>query len=282
MYRIQHCDQIAPTNYLMEIEAPAIARKAQAGQFVVIIPDERGERIPLTLADWDGEKGTITIVFQAVGTSTIKLSLLRAGDDLPHVVGPLGHPSGAENYGTVVPVGGGVGIAAIAPIARALKQAGNRVITIMGARTGELLFWEDRLAAVSDQLIVTTDDGSYGRHGVVTQPLVELLQSGAGVKKVIAVGPTVMMKFVAQATRPFGVKTIVSLNPIMIDGTGMCGGCRVSVEGEDRFTCTDGPEFDGHLVDWDVLGVRQKAYATQEKHSQECLQQRLNKVLEEK
>ncbi|MDP6100947.1 MAG: sulfide/dihydroorotate dehydrogenase-like FAD/NAD-binding protein [Dehalococcoidia bacterium] len=281
MFRIQRFEQIASTNYLMEIEAPAIARTAQAGQFVVIIPTERGERIPLTLADWNGEHGTITIVFQAVGTSTTKLSLLRAGDELPHVVGPLGHPSGTDNYGTVIPVGGGVGIAAIAPIARALKHASNRVITIMGARTGEFLFWEDRLAAFSDQLIVTTDDGSYGRHGVVTQPLLELLQDGAGVKRVIAVGPTVMMKFVAQATRPFGVKTIVSLNPIMIDGTGMCGGCRVCVDGETRFTCADGPEFDGHLVDWDLLAARQRAYTTQEKHSRECLQQRLNQVFKE-
>ncbi len=210
------------------------------------------------------------------------LSRLKAGDAVPHVVGPLGHPSPVERFGTVVPVGGGVGIAAIAPIARALKQAGNRVITIMGARNGDLLFWEDRLAAVSDQLIVTTDDGSYGRHGVVTQPLVELLQGGDTVDRVIAVGPTVMMRFVAQATQPFGVKTIVSLNPIMIDATGMCGGCRVSVGGDTRFTCTDGPEFDGHLVDWQLLAARQKAYATEEKHSLECLEERLNRVLKDK
>ncbi|MEE9201791.1 MAG: sulfide/dihydroorotate dehydrogenase-like FAD/NAD-binding protein, partial [Dehalococcoidia bacterium] len=195
---------------------------------------------------------------------------------------PLGHPSPVERFGTVVPVGGGVGIAAIAPIARALKQAGNRVLTIVGARSGDLLFWEDRLSAVSDELIVTTDDGSRGRHGVVTQPLVELLQGGEAVDRVIAVGPTVMMKFVAQATRPFGVKTIVSLNPIMIDGTGMCGGCRVNVDGQTRFTCTDGPEFDGHLVDWDLLATRQRAYTAEEKHSLECLEQRLNRVLKEK
>jgi ferredoxin--NADP+ reductase len=282
MYRILRCDEIAPRSYLMDIDVPAVARKAQAGQFVVVIPDERGERIPLTLADWDGEKGTITIVFQAVGASTVKLSRLGVGDTLPHVVGPLGHPSPVEHFGTVVPVGGGVGIAAIAPIARALKQAGNRVVTIVGARSGDLLFWEDRLSAVSDELIVTTDDGSRGRHGVVTQPLVELLQGGEVVDRVIAVGPTVMMKFVARATQPFGVKTIVSLNPIMIDGTGMCGGCRVNVDGQTRFTCTDGPEFDGHLVDWELLAIRQRAYVAEEKHSLECLEQRLNRALKEK
>lgn len=282
MYRVLAREEIAARNHLMVIEAPAVARKAQAGQFVVIIPDDRGERIPLTLADWDSQRGTITIVFQAVGTSTVKLGRVEAGESLPHVVGPLGHPSHVENFGTVVPVGGGVGIAAIAPIARALKQAGNRVITIMGARTSDLLFWEDRLAAVSDRLIVTTDDGSYGRKGVVTQPLVELLQAGDTVQRVIAVGPTVMMKFVAQATHPFGVRTIVSLNPIMIDGTGMCGGCRVSVDGKTRFTCADGPEFDGHLVDWDLLAARQRTYAAEEKHSLECLEQRLSRVLKEK
>lgn len=276
MFQILDREELAARTICMRVAAPAIARKAQAGQFAVVVPDETGERIPLTLADWDQGEGTITLVFQTVGTSTYKLARLKAGDAIPHVAGPLGRPTHIEHFGTVVAVGGGVGVAAIAPIARALKAAGNRVITILGARSKDLLFWEDRLAAVSDELIVTTDDGSYGRKGVVTQPLEEVLKRGNSVARVFAVGPTVMMRFTAKTTQPFGVKTIVSLNPIMIDATGMCGGCRVSVAGETKFACVDGPEFDGHQVDWELLVSRQRTYLEQEHHSLELLECQLS------
>lgn len=276
MFEILTREELAARTILVRVAAPAIARKAQAGQFAVVVPDEKGERIPLTLADWDQGEGTITLVFQTVGTSTYKLARLQAGEAILHLAGPLGRPTHIENFGTVVAVGGGVGIAAIAPIARALKAAGNRVITIMGARSGDLLFWEHRLAQVSDELIVTTDDGSYGRKGVVTQPLEEVLKRGNSVARVFAVGPTVMMRFTAKTTQPFGVKTIVSLNPIMIDATGMCGGCRVSVAGETKFACVDGPEFDGHQVNWDLLVSRQRTYLEQEHHSLELLECQLS------
>lgn len=272
MYKVLHREELASRTVLLQVAAPEVARKTRSGQFVVVIPDEQGERIPLTIADWDPEAGTVTIVFQVVGTSTHKLAHLSVGGEIPHFVGPLGQPSEVELFGTVAVVGGGVGIAAIAPIARALKQAGNRMLTIMGARNKDLLFWENKLARVSDQLMVTTDDGSYGRKGVVTQPLSELLQGGERIDRVIAVGPTVMMRFVAKTTQPYGVKTMVSLNPIMVDGTGMCGCCRVSVGGQTRFACVDGPDFDGHLVDWDLLAARQGAYSQEEKHSLECLE----------
>jgi len=265
-------EELASRTILMEIAAPEVARKAQAGQFVVVIPDESGERIPLTLADWDPEAGTITIVFLVVGTSTQKLALLAVGDSVAHLAGPLGRPSEMENFGTVAAVGGGVGIAAIFPIARAFKDAGNRVITIMGARCQDLLFWQDRLATVSDELIITTDDGSCGRKGVVTQPLQEFLQCPQPVNRVIAVGPTVMMRFVAKTTQPFGVKTLVSLNPLMLDATGMCGVCRVKVGELTKFACVDGPEFDAHLVDWELLQARQRSYLQEERCSLEHLE----------
>ena len=228
--------------------------------------DDGGERIPLTIADFDRDRGTVTMVLAVVGASSLKLSRLQAGTPLHAVIGPLGEPSEIERCGTVVLVAGGVGAAPVYPIARAFHEAGNRVITIHGSRTRDLLFWTDRLAAVSDQYILTTDDGTAGRKGLVTEPLAELLRQererpgqAPPIARVYAIGPGPMMKFCAATTRPFGVRTIVSLNTIMVDGTGMCGGCRVDVGGQTRFTCVDGPEFDGHLVNWDLLTSRQKS-----------------------
>lgn len=242
------------------VEAPSIASKARAGQFLIIRLHEKGERIPLTLADWDEGEGTITLVVQAVGKSTREMTeRFGEGDEIRDVVGPLGTPSEIERYGTVVCVGGGVGIAPIYPIARALKSVGNRIVTIAGARRKDLLFWLDKLEEVSDELIVTTDDGSFGRKGVVTEPLKELLQAG-GVDRIWAIGPAVMMKFCSLVAREFGVPIVVSLNPIMIDGTGMCGVCRVEVAGETKFACVDGPEFDGAQVNWDLLLARLAMY----------------------
>jgi NAD(P)H-flavin reductase len=277
MFRIVSRETLANKIHLFKIEAPAVARKAQAGQFVVVRIDERGERIPLTLADWDGKEGTVTLVFMEVGATTFRLALLKAGDFIADFVGPLGVPSDIDNFGTVVCVAGGVGAAPTAPIAKALKEKGNKLISILGARSKDLLFWEDKLGSVSDQLIVTTDDGTYGRKGVVTEPLKELLESGEKVDRVISIGPTVMMKFCALTTQPFGVKTVVSLNPIMVDGTGMCGCCRVSVGGLTKFACVDGPEFDGHQVDWDLLSARQRIYLDEEKRSFEHWQAQVSK-----
>jgi ferredoxin--NADP+ reductase len=267
LYKILLRQDLVPSIHLFKVAAPAVARKAQAGQFIVIRIDELGERIPLTIADWDEKEGSMTIVFMEVGTTTARLASLKAGDAIADFVGPLGLPTHIEKFGTIVCVAGGVGVAPIAPIARALKQAGNKIISILGARSQGLLFWEDKLRSLSDQLIVTTDDGSYGRKGLVTEPLKELLESGEKIDRVIAIGPSIMMKFCAKTTQPFGVKTIVSLNPIMVDGTGMCGCCRVSVGGETRFACVDGPDFDGHQVDWDLLLARQRIYLDEEKRS---------------
>ncbi len=277
MFRIISRQTLATKIHLFEIEAPAIARKAQAGQFVVVRIDEKGERIPLTLADWDGKKGSVTVVFMEVGATTFRLALLKAGDSVADFVGPLGVPTHIDKFGTVVCVAGGVGAAPITPIARALKEKGNKIISILGARSKDLLFWEDKLRSVSHQLIVTTDDGTYGRKGVVTEPLKELLESGEKVDRVIAIGPSIMMKFCAQTTKPFGVKTIVSLNPIMVDGTGMCGCCRISVGGVTKFACVDGPDFDGHQVDWDLLFARQRTYLNEEKRSFEQWQAQMGK-----
>jgi ferredoxin--NADP+ reductase len=277
LFRIISRQTLATKIHLFKIEAPAIARKALAGQFVVIRIDERGERIPLTIADWDGKEGSVTVVFMEVGATTFRLALLKAGDFIADFVGPLGVPSHIGKFGTVVCVAGGVGVAPITPIARALKEKGNKIISILGARSKDLLFWEDKLRGVSHQLIVTTDDGTYGRKGVVTGPLKELLESGEKVDRVIAIGPSIMMKFCAQTTQPFGVKTIVSLNPIMVDGTGMCGCCRVSVGGVTKLTCVDGPEFDGHQVDWDLLLARQRIYLDEEKRSFERWQAQIGK-----
>jgi len=265
LYKILAREDLAPSVHLFKMAAPAVAAKAQAGQFVVVRIDEKGERIPLTIADWDKAKGTVTIVFMEVGATTARLALLKEGDAITDFVGPLGVPAEIDSYGTVVCVAGGVGAAPVAPVARALKKAGNKVITILGARSQDLLFWEDVLSGVSDRMIVTTDDGSYGRKGVVTEPLKEILESGEKIDRVVAIGPVVMMKFCSLTTAPSGVKTIVSLNPIMVDGTGMCGCCRVAVGGETKFACVDGPDFDGHKVDWELLAARQRIYLDEEK-----------------
>jgi ferredoxin--NADP+ reductase len=273
MYQIVAKEDLTPQIHLLEIHAPDVAKKAQAGQFVVIRLDEKGERIPLTIADWNRQKRTVTVVFMEVGKTTRKLATVKAGDSIANFAGPLGLPTHIEKLGTVVCVAGGFAVATIVPVARAMKQAGNKVISIMGFRTKDLVFWEDRLRSFSDQLIVTTDDGSYGRKGVVTGPLKELLEGTQRIDRVIAIGPTVMMKFSSVTTLPFGVDTIVSLNPIMVDGTGMCGVCRVTVDGAVKFTCVDGPEFDGHKVDWDELMARQRTYLDEEKRSLEMWQQ---------
>ncbi len=277
MYRILAREDLTPNIHLFKVEAPLVAKKAQPGQFVVVRSDEKGERIPLTIADWDKEEENVTIVFMEVGTTTRKLALLNAGDSILDFVGPLGRPTEIEKFGTVVCVAGGFAIATIVPIARAMKEAGNKVISIMGFRTKGLVFWEERLGSVSDELIVTTDDGSYKRKGLVTEPLKELLQE-TKVDRVIAIGPTVMMKFCSLTTKPFGIKTMVSLNPIMVDGTGMCGCCRVSVGGETKFACVDGPDFDGHEVDWDLLMNRLRAYLDEEQESLKLWEER-NKAL---
>ena len=269
MFNILAKEKLCPVIDFFKIEAPAVAKKAKAGQFVVIRVDEVGERIPLTLADWDEKEGTLSLVAMRVGTTTFKLASLKGGDHILDLSGPLGLPSEIENFGTVVCVGGGVGVAPVYPIARALKQAGNEVITIMGARSKDLLFWEERLRSVSDELIVTTDDGSYARKGMVTDPLKEVLERDQRISRVIAIGPAVMMKFCSLTTKPFGVPTIVSLNAIMVDGTGMCGCCRVSIDGVTKFVCVNGPEFDGHHVDWDLLFTRQRIFCDEEKHSLE-------------
>jgi ferredoxin--NADP+ reductase len=265
MYEILEKHDHSPVTKEFKVYAPRVASKAKAGQFVIVVPWEKGERIPLTIADFSREEGWITLVFLVVGKSTKFMAGMKPGDRLYAVVGPLGNPSEIEHYGTVVCVGGGLGIAPIYPIARELRKIGNYIISIIGARTKELLFWEDKIRSVSDELIVCTDDGSYGRQGVVTVPLKELLESGRKIDVVWAIGPAIMMKFCSLTTKPFGVKTIVSLNPIMVDGTGMCGACRVEVDGKTRFACVDGPEFDGHKVDWDLLMARQRLYCEQEK-----------------
>jgi len=267
LYKILLKQDLAPSIHLFKVAAPAVAKKARAGQFVMVRIDEKGERIPLTIADFDQKEGSVTIVFMEVGTTTARLASMEAGEAIADFVGPLGLPAEIKKFGTVACVAGGVGTAVVAPITRALKQAGNKIISILGARSKDLLFWEKELGAFSDQLIVTTDDGSYGRKGVVTEPLKELLESGEKIDRVIAIGPVVMMKFCSLTTQPFGVKTIVSLNPIMVDGTGMCGCCRVSVGGETRFACVDGPDFDGHEVDWELLLARQTIYLDEEKCS---------------
>lgn len=266
MYRILEKHALSDVTKLMVVEAPQVARRARAGQFVMLRIDEQGERIPLTIADYDREKGTITLIFQEVGKTTMQLGTLEPGDTLLTFVGPLGHPTEIRYYGNVVCVGGGVGIAPIFPIARELKQAGNMVISIIGARNKSLLFWEDRMRAVSDELIVCTDDGSYGRKALVTEPLKELLEARAQeIARIWAIGPAIMMKFVAQTTKPYQVPTIVSLNTIMVDGTGMCGCCRVLLEDGAKFVCVDGPEFDAHKVDWNNLLARLQFYREEER-----------------
>jgi len=252
---------------LVKFLAPAIAKKARPGQFVIITIDEKGERIPLTIADWDQKEGSITIVFMEVGTTTQRFALFNAGDSIESLVGPLGIPAHIEKVGTVVCVGGCYGIAAMMPIARAMKEAGNRVISIIEARSKYLLFWEDELNKVSDKLIVTTGDGSYAPQGWIPDQLKQIFEGGENADLIFAIGCTYMMKLTSETSKPFGIKTIVHLNSIMVDGTGMCGCCRVSVGGETKFACVDGPEFDGHQVDWDILLSRQRGYQDEEIHS---------------
>jgi ferredoxin--NADP+ reductase len=255
--------------FLMAIHAPAVARKAQAGQFVILRANEEGERIPLTIGDFDREKGELVIVVQEIGRTTKLLGTMEAGQAVLDITGPLGVPTHVGKVGTVVCVGGGVGIAAVHPVARAFKQAGNHVISIIGARNKSLLFWENEMRAASDELIVTTDDGSYAAKGFVTDRLKEVIARGTPIAEVFAVGPTVMMRAVAETTRPHKIKTTVSLNPIMVDGTGMCGGCRVLVGGKARFACVHGPDFDAHEVDFANLVARQRQYLDQEKSALE-------------
>ena len=277
--------ELVPTVHQIEIAAPRVAKKAMPGQFVILRIDEHGERIPLTIADFDAQAGTIILIFQEIGKTTRQLASLAAGGSIADVAGPLGNPSTIEKFGTVVCVGGGVGIAPIFPIARALLGAGNRVISIIGARSADILFWEDRMDEASSELHITTDDGTKGHHGFVTDVVQNLLEhsrhDGPGehgesgehtgqIDRVIAIGPPVMMRAVAGVTKPFGISTVVSLNPIMVDGTGMCGACRVLVGGETKFACVDGPEFDAHEVDFTLLMSRLAMYLPEEKEALNC------------
>jgi ferredoxin--NADP+ reductase len=257
------------TVFQFTIAAPLIAQKTRPGQFVLIRVNETGERIPLTIADYDSSAGTINLVFQVVGKTTSLMSTLKTGDSLADVVGPLGKPTHIEELGTVICVGGGTGIAVLYPITRAFKVAGNKVLSIIGARTGDLLILEKEMRSVSDELLITTDDGSCGHHGLVTDVLHTLLTRYPSVKLVVATGPVLMMKFVSRMAKEFGVPSMASLNSIMVDGTGMCGACRVTVGGKTRFTCVDGPEFDGAQIDYDELMKRQRAYHTEERVARE-------------
>jgi ferredoxin--NADP+ reductase len=267
MFKIVRREEMAEgTVILNEIEAPAIARKAKPGQFVILKANETGERIPLTMADTDPAKGTVTIIYMVVGKSTALFKALGVGDAYQDVIGPLGKPTHVEKVGKVVCVGGGTGVAVLHPITRAMKEAGNHVICIIGARNKDLLILEKEMAAASHDLRVCTDDGSYGHHGFVTEVLKDTLEEG-NVQMVVAIGPVPMMRAAANLTKEYKVKTLVSLNPIMIDGTGMCGGCRVTVGGKTRFACVDGPEFDGHEVNFDELMLRLQAYTEDEKES---------------
>ncbi len=267
MFKIVNRQEMAGGGMVLnEIEAPLIARKAKPGQFVILKADETGERIPLTMADTDPEKGTITVIYQVVGKSTRLFGSLQPGEGYQDVIGPLGKATHLEKLGTVVCVGGGTGVAVMHPITRGLKAVGNHVIAVIGARTRDLLILEDKMKAASSELKVCTDDGSYGHHGFVTDVLKEILENRE-VKQVVAIGPVPMMKFVSKMTKEYNVPTLVSLNPIMVDGTGMCGGCRVTVGGKTKFACVDGPEFDGHQVDFDELTLRLQAYSAEEKTS---------------
>jgi len=275
VFRVVRAENLAPDIYRLEIEAPRIARKQKPGQFVIVRVYEEGERIPLTIEKADPQRGTINIVVQSVGKTTELLNRLEAGDAILDVVGPLGQPSEIEKFGTVVAISGGVGTAMAYPTAAALKKAGNFVISIVGARNKKRVILEREMRDVSDELLITTDDGSYGKKGLVTDGLRELIQNGTHIDRVLAVGPIVMMKAVAEITRASRIPTIVSLNPIMLDGTGMCGGCRVLVDGKSRFACVDGPEFDAHGVDFDTLLHRNAMYVDAEKRSVERCHQEM-------
>ena len=282
MYKIVRKKELNAAVTLLEIEAPFIAKKAHAGQFIIFRIDDQGERVPLTIAGYDREKGTVTIIFQKVGFSTIALGALNEGDYIKDFVGPLGKPTHTEGVKRVCVVGGGVGCAIALPSAAAFKEAGAEVDVIVGFRSKDIVILEDEFKAVSDNMYLMTDDGSYGEHGFVTVKLQELLEKGNKYDAVLAIGPIPMMKFVCKTTEPFGVKTMVSLNPIMIDGTGMCGGCRVTVGGEVKFACVDGPEFDGHQVDFAELMSRNSTYRPREaevKETHACRMDAMGKAL---
>jgi NAD(P)H-flavin reductase len=261
--------QLAPQINLLKLNVPLITQRAKAGQFVVLRINEEGERIPMSITDLDPETGILTIIFQEVGKTTAHLATLKKGEVLADVVGPLGIPTHMEKFGTCVCVGGGIGIAPIHFVAKSLKKLGNKVISIIGARSKDLLILEEEIKNTSDQLLISTDDGSYGHHGFVSDLLTQLLSQEEKIDLVMAIGPVIMMKVVCGVTAPHGVKTIVSLNPVMVDGTGMCGACRVTVGGKTRFACVDGPDFDGHQVDFDELIKRQGMYVKQEKIAME-------------
>jgi len=264
LYKILEKQELVPNIHLIKVQAPAVARKAKPGQFVIITIDEKGERIPLTIADWDTEHGSISIVFMEVGTTTQRLALMNEGDSIYSLVGPLGIPTHIEKFGTVVCVGGCYGIGAMMPIARAMKEVGNKVISVIEARSKYLLYWEEELKKASDQLLVSIGDGSHAPERWIPDQVRSIVDRGGTIDLVIAFGCTYMMKLCAETTKALGIRTIVHLSSIMVDGTGMCGCCRVSVGGETKFACVDGPEFDGHQVDWDVLLARQRGYQEQE------------------
>ena len=269
MYQIKRKKELNPTVTLMEIHAPLVAAKAEPGQFIILRVDEAGERIPLTVADYDREKGTVTIIFQIVGATTEALNHKQEGEFIADFVGPLGTPSHVEGLKKVAVVGGGVGCAIAYPIAKKLHKLGAEVHSIVGFRSKDLLILEDEFKACSDKYVVMTDDGSYGQKGLVTNALEELIKSGEQYDEVIAIGPLIMMKFVCKLTKQYGIKTMVSMNPIMIDGTGMCGGCRLTVGGKTKFACVDGPDFDGHEVDFDEAMERGTMYREFERHAHE-------------
>jgi len=262
--------QLSENVFTAEVEAPLVAEARKPGQFVIIsINNKYAERIPLTIADADPQKGTIRLIWQRVGKTTAELADMKVSDEITNIVGPLGKPTHIKNFGTVVCVGGGIGNAPLLPITRALKKAGNKIIAIIGARNKELLILENEFAQISDELIVTTDDGSYGRKALVTEPLKELCQRKSKPNQAFIIGPAIMMKFCCEVTKQFGVPTQVSLNTIMVDGTGMCGGCRVEVGGQSKFVCVDGPEFDGHKVNFDLMMKRLDTYKNQEQKAYE-------------
>ena len=260
MPKILTRERLVPNVHLIEIHAPEVARKCRPGQFVIVMPDEKGERIPLSIADWDAERGSVTAVFLLVGTSTRKLAALRAGDEVPVFVGPLGRPSEIDAFGTVVLAAGCFGIGALWPTARALKAAGNKVIAVIDAKADYLVYWKDRYQSVCDKVLFSSRDHALASKDFIPRPLEETLKVEAPVARVIAVGCTYLMYACAQATKPFGIKTVVSLNPIMVDGTGMCGACRCTAAGKTKFACVDGPDFDAHQVDWEELFMRRKSY----------------------
>ncbi len=280
MYRIKSAEFLAPNIKRFIIEAPKIASKRKAGQFVIIRLNDHGERIPLTIADSNIDDGTITIIVQGIGKTTKELNVLTGGDFIKDVVGPLGKASHIENFGTAVSIGGGVGTAIAYPTAVALKQAGNHTISIIGGRTKELVILENEMRQICDEVYPTTDNGSYGYHGFVTQKLKALIDEGRKIDFVLAIGPIPMMKAVADTTRPYGIHTVVSLNPVMVDGTGMCGGCRATVDSKTVFVCVDGPEFDAHKVDFDVLMQRNRTYNSSEKTALEKHECKLNKAVQ--